>query len=82
MLVIVWLVLIGGLGMLLGSLFNVIVVGYVVDELGCFIGFLEWMMLGMLLVLVFILIVWWLMMCVLYCFDLLEILGGCVMINE
>ncbi|MGQ7846436.1 SLC13 family permease [Granulosicoccus sp. 3-233] len=81
-LAIAWSASMGGLGTLLGSPPNAIVAGYAADELGRDIGFLEWMMLGMPLALVFILIGWVLMTRVLYPFKLTEIPGGRQMIDD
>ncbi|MDO5640960.1 MAG: DASS family sodium-coupled anion symporter [Paracoccus sp. (in: a-proteobacteria)] len=82
MLAIAWAATIGGLGTLLGSPPNAIVAGYVSDELGRQIGFLDWMIIGVPLALVFILIAWVLMTNVLYPFNLSEIPGGRAMIDE
>ncbi|RJL05587.1 anion transporter [Paracoccus aestuarii] len=81
-LAIAWSASMGGLGTLLGSPPNAIVAGYAADELGRRIGFLEWMMLGTPLALVFILLGWVLMTRVLYRFDLPEIPGGQQMIED
>lgn len=81
-LAIAWSATIGGLGTLLGSPPNAIVAGYVSDELGRRIGFLQWMMIGFPLALVFILITWFLMTHVLYRFKLDEIPGGKAMIED
>lgn len=81
-LAIAWSASMGGLGTLLGSPPNAIVAGYAADELGRNIGFLEWMILGVPLALVFILIAWLLMTRVLYRFDLPEIPGGREMIED
>ncbi|ASJ75252.1 SLC13 family permease [Granulosicoccus antarcticus] len=81
-LAIAWSASMGGLGTLLGSPPNAIVAGYAADELGRNIGFLEWMMLGTPLALVFILIGWVLMTRVLYRFKLDEIPGGKQMIQD
>ena len=81
-LAIAWSATMGGLGTLLGSPPNAIVAGYAADELGRDIGFLEWMMLGLPLALVFILIGWVLMTRVLYRFNLTEIPGGRQMIDD
>lgn len=80
-LAIAWSASMGGLGTLLGSPPNAIVAGYLSDELGRDIGFVNWMMLGLPLALVFILIGWVLMTRVLYTFDLAEIPGGRDMIE-
>ena len=81
-LAIAWSASMGGLGTLLGSPPNAIVAGYAADELGRDIGFLNWMMVGFPLALVFILIGWVLMTQVLYRFSLDEIPGGQAMIEE
>lgn len=81
-LAIAWSASMGGLGTLLGSPPNAIVAGYAAAELGRNIGFLEWMMLGVPLALVFILIGWVLMTRVLYPFRLDGIPGGNQMIND
>ena len=82
MLAIAWAASIGGLGTLLGSPPNAIVAGYAADELGRQIGFLEWMILGVPLALVFILIAWFLMTRLLYRFDLPALPGGRAMIDD
>jgi solute carrier family 13 (sodium-dependent dicarboxylate transporter), member 2/3/5 len=81
-LAIAWSATMGGLGTLLGSPPNAIVAGYAADELGRDIGFLEWMMLGLPLAIVFILIGWVMMTRVLYRFDIAEIPGGREMIED
>ncbi|WBU63940.1 SLC13 family permease [Paracoccus aerodenitrificans] len=81
-LAIAWAATIGGLGTLLGSPPNAIVAGYVADELGRDIGFLQWMLIGLPLAAVFIVIAWFLMTNVLYRFKLEEIPGGKAMIDE
>ncbi|MCQ0969264.1 DASS family sodium-coupled anion symporter (plasmid) [Paracoccus sp. TK19116] len=81
-LAIAWSATIGGLGTLLGSPPNAIVAGYVSDELGRSIGFLQWMMIGLPLAAVFVMIAWLLMTNVLFRFDLAEIPGGKAMIEE
>lgn len=82
MLAIAWAASIGGLGTLLGSPPNAIVAGYAADELERDIGFLEWMMIGAPLALVFILVSWVLMTRFLYSFSLAEIPGGRAMIAD
>ena len=79
---IAWAASIGGLGTLLGSPPNAIVAGYVSDELGESIGFLQWMQLGVPLVVTFIAIAWVLITRVLFRSDLDEIPGGKEMIGE
>lgn len=81
-LAIAWSATIGGLGTLLGSPPNAIVAGYVAEELGRKIGFLEWMMIGLPLSLVFVLIAWFLMTNVMFRFHLDEVPGGKRMIDE
>lgn len=81
-LAIAWSATMGGLGTLLGSPPNAIVAGYAEDELGREIGFLEWMMLGLPLAIIFILIGWVLMTRLLYRFELAEIPGGRQMIDD
>lgn len=78
---IAWSASIGGVGTLLGSPPNAIVAGYVSEELGREIGFLEWMQLGVPLVVTFIAIAWLLITRVLYGFDIPEVPGGKQMIN-
>jgi sodium-dependent dicarboxylate transporter 2/3/5 len=78
---IAWAASIGGLGTLLGSPPNAIVAGYVSDELGESIGFLQWMQLGVPLGVVFIAVAWLLITRVLFRSDLAEIPGGKEMIG-
>lgn len=78
---IAWASSIGGLGTLLGSPPNAIVAGYIGTELGRQLGFAEWMMLGVPLVVVFIGLAWWLITRVLFRFDLPEVRGGREMIE-
>lgn len=73
---IAWAATIGGLGTLLGSPPNAIVAGYISEELGQTVGFAQWMMLGVPIVVVFILIAWLLMTRVIFRFNLKEIPGG------
>ncbi|WP_445263029.1 SLC13 family permease [Pseudokineococcus sp. 1T1Z-3] len=77
-----WAASIGGLGTLLGSPPNAIVAGYVNDELGLSIGFLQWMVLGVPLGAVFIVVAWLLITRVLFRSTLGEIDGGREMIQE
>jgi solute carrier family 13 (sodium-dependent dicarboxylate transporter), member 2/3/5 len=81
-LAIAWSASIGGLGTLLGSPPNAIVAGYVSDELGETIGFLQWMQLGVPLVVTFIAIAWVLITRVLFRSDLEEVPGGREMIGD
>ena len=71
-----WSASIGGLGTLLGSPPNAIVAGYVSSELGQEIGFAQWMMLGLPIVVVFIGLAWLLITRVMFRFDLDSIPGG------
>lgn len=77
-----WSASIGGLGTLLGSPPNAIVAGYISSELGEEVEFLQWMLLGVPLVVVFIAIAWLLITRVLYRIELEEIPGGREMIDE
>lgn len=79
---IAWSASIGGLGTLLGSPPNAIVAGYLSDQLGRHVGFVQWMLLGVSIVIVFIAISWMLITRVLYRFDLPEIPGGKKMIDD
>ncbi|MEV8136763.1 SLC13 family permease [Microbacterium aurantiacum] len=81
-LAIAWSATIGGLGTLLGSPPNAIVAGYISDELGRKIGFLEWMMLGVPIVIVFTFLAWLLIVRVLFRFHLDEVPGGKQLIND
>ncbi|QWC86482.1 anion permease [Nocardioidaceae bacterium] len=78
---IAWAASIGGLGTLLGSPPNAIVAGYLSDELGQDVGFLQWMMLGVPIVITFIAVSWLLITRVLFRFDLPEVAGGAQMIE-
>src|SRR5690606_30585512 len=69
-LAIAWSATMGGLGTLLGSPPNAIVAGYMSEELGRTIGFLDWMLVGVPLAFSFILVGWLLMTRVLYRFRL------------
>lgn len=80
-LAIAWSATMGGLGTLLGSPPNAIVAGYMSEELGRTIGFLDWMLIGTPLALVFILVGWLLMTRVLYPFRLADVPGGREMIE-
>jgi sodium-dependent dicarboxylate transporter 2/3/5 len=71
-----WAASIGGLGTLLGSPPNAIVSGYISTELGQDVGFLQWMLLGVPIVVVFIALAWLLITRVLYRFELDSIPGG------
>lgn len=67
---------------MLGGPPNAIVAGYVSSELGEEIGFLQWMQLGVPLVVVFLAIAWLLITRVMFRSDLAEIPGGKEMIDE
>ncbi|MFI7582873.1 SLC13 family permease [Kocuria sp. M1N1S27] len=79
---IAWAATIGGLGTLLGSPPNAIVAGYISEELGQTVGFAQWMMLGVPIVVVFIGLAWLLLTRVLFRFHLEEVPGGKELINE
>ena len=79
---IAWAASIGGLGTLLGSPPNAIVAGYLADELGRDVGFLQWMMLGVPIVIAFIAIAWLLITRVMFRFDLPQVAGGDAMIQS
>lgn len=80
-LAIAWSASIGGLGTLLGSPPNAIVAGYISDELGETVGFVQWMMLGLPIVVVFVALAWLLITRVMFRFDLAEVPGGKEMID-
>ncbi|MBM6405032.1 SLC13/DASS family transporter [Phycicoccus sp. CSK15P-2] len=71
-----WSASIGGLGTLLGSPPNAIVAGYISSELDQEVGFAQWMMLGLPIVVVFVGLAWVLITRVLFRFDLDSIPGG------
>lgn len=77
-----WSASIGGLGTLLGSPPNAIVAGYISRELGEEVQFIDWMLLGVPLVVVFVALSWLLITRVLFRIDLEEIPGGKQMIQE
>ncbi|MFI7483856.1 SLC13 family permease [Kocuria sp. M1R5S2] len=79
---IAWAASIGGLGTLLGSPPNAIVAGYISEELDRTIGFAQWMMLGLPLVVVFIGIAWLIITRVAFRFHLDEVPGGKELIDE
>ena len=77
-----WAATIGGLGTLLGSPPNAIVAGYISTELGQDVGFVQWMMLGVPIVVVFIGLAWLLITRVIFKFSLQEIPGGKELIDN
>lgn len=81
-LAIAWSSSIGGLGTLLGSPPNAIVAGYIGTELGKNVGFGEWMLLAMPIVVSFIALAWLLITRVLFRFHLAEVPGGQRMIQD
>ncbi len=81
-LAIAWSASIGGLGTLLGSPSNAIVAGYISKELGKEVGFAQWMMLGLPIVVSFIGLAWWLITRLLFRFELDEVPGGRQMIDD
>ncbi len=76
-----WSASIGGLGTLLGSPPNAIVAGYISTELGKDIGFAQWMMLGVPIVVVFLAVAWLLITRVMFRFKLDSIPGGAELIE-
>ena len=81
-LAIAWSASIGGLGTLLGSPPNAIVAGYISKELGKEVGFAQWMMLGLPIVVAFIALAWVLITRVLFRFKLDDVPGGKQMIED
>lgn len=77
-----WAASIGGLGTLLGSPPNAIVSGYISTEIGTDIGFAQWMMLGVPIVVVFIGLAWFLITRVMFRFSLDSIPGGAELIER
>ncbi|QWC85545.1 DASS family sodium-coupled anion symporter [Nocardioidaceae bacterium] len=77
-----WAASIGGLGTLLGSPPNAIVAGYLASELDKPVGFAQWMLLGVPLVVVFLLLAWLLITRVLYRFGLDSLPGGAELIDR
>lgn len=57
---------IGGIGTIIGSPPNGVVVGYIADNLDEEIGFAQWLMIGLPVVVVFLPLAWWLLTRVLY----------------
>jgi sodium-dependent dicarboxylate transporter 2/3/5 len=82
MLSVAWAASIGGLGTLLGSPPNAIVAGYISSELGKEIGFVQWMMLGVPIVVVFIALAWLVVTRLIFRFKLAEIPGGKELIDD
>jgi solute carrier family 13 (sodium-dependent dicarboxylate transporter), member 2/3/5 len=82
LLAVAWAASIGGLGTLLGSPPNAIVAGYISTELDRDIGFVEWMTLGVPLVVVFIAVAWLIITRVVFRFQLDAIPGGRELIDE
>ncbi|MGB5953569.1 MAG: SLC13 family permease [Ornithinimicrobium sp.] len=79
---IAWSASIGGLGTLLGSPPNAIVAGYISDELDKEVGFAQWMMLTIPIVIVFLGLAWLLITRLMFRFTLDEIPGGKEMIDS
>jgi sodium-dependent dicarboxylate transporter 2/3/5 len=77
-----WAATIGGLGTLLGSPPNAIVAGYISEELGERVGFVQWMMLGVPIVVVFIWLAWLIITRITFKFSLQEIPGGKELIDD
>lgn len=78
---IAWSASIGGLGTLLGSPPNAIVAGYISEELDTEVGFAQWMLLTIPIVIVFLALAWLLITRVLFRFQLDEVPGGKEMID-
>ncbi|WP_457966709.1 SLC13 family permease [Arthrobacter sp. D1-29] len=81
-LAIAWSATIGGLGTLLGSPPNAIVAGYISDELGETVGFAQWMMLGVPIVIVFLALAWLILTRLIFRVNLDEVPGGEQLIND
>ena len=77
-----WSASIGGLGTLFGSVPNAFIAAYLSDQFDRSIGFFDWMLLGLPLVIAFIALSWLLITLVLFRFDLDEIPGGEEMIQS
>ncbi len=77
-----WSASIGGLGTLLGSPPNAIVAGYLESEVGKEVGFAQWMMLCVPLVIVFLLIAWLLITRLMFRVDLDSLPGGRELIDD
>ncbi len=73
---------IGGLGTIIGSPPNVFVVSYMTKELGIEVSFLEWMMIGVPLVAVFLPLTWLLLTRFLYPVRMTELKGGAAYFRE
>ncbi len=82
LLAIAWSASIGGLGTLLGSPPNAIVAGYLSSELDKEVGFLQWMMLGVPILVVFLGLAWLIITRLVFRFQLDEIPGGAELIDE
>jgi sodium-dependent dicarboxylate transporter 2/3/5 len=67
---------IGGLGTIIGSPPNVLVASFMKKELGIEVSFLEWMMIGVPLVMVFLPLTWFLLTRFLYPVRMKELRGG------
>lgn len=74
---------IGGLGTIIGTPPNLLVVGYMKQTYGIEISFLEWMLLGVPVVIVMVTLAWWMLTKWAYPFDSKEILlSQDMIINE
>ena len=82
LLAIAWAASIGGLGTLLGSPPNAIVAGYIESELDKEVGFLQWMMLAIPIVVVFLGLAWLAITRLIFRFHLDEIPGGAELIDS
>lgn len=73
---------IGGLGTPIGTAPNALVLGYLGDNIGLEIGFLDWMKIGVPIVFVFVPITWFLLSKVIFPIKMREIRGGDVLIKR
>jgi len=73
---------IGGLGTIIGSPPNVLVVSFMRKELGIEVGFFEWMMIGVPLIVIFLPLTWLLLTRVLYPVRMTALRGGAAYFRE
>lgn len=73
---------IGGMGTLIGTPPNAVLAGYIEDEFGRSISFLDWMRVGLPLVVVFLPIAWWVLVGWVYKIKLRELPGGRALIKK
>ncbi|MEQ3553735.1 DASS family sodium-coupled anion symporter [Pseudonocardia nematodicida] len=82
MLAVAWASSIGGLGTIVGSIPNAMVVAFLADEFGREIGFLQWMLIGVPVTVILLLTVWLVLTKFLFRTSLSEVPGGREMIDE